>query len=207
MTVGQRRIEIFTHLLSLFPIGRLVDLGAGHGKFSMIAAEAGWDVTAVDARTERWVDVPGVTWTQADVRDFHLGEFDLVVCLGLFYHLTVEDQLDMLKRCHERPMIIDTHLANGQSTQPLTDEVEMRGFRGRLYGEGVGLKSSWGNSQSFWPTPESFQRMLEEAGFGVVATVEPWYLPDRTFFLTLPTEGSTAVSTSLAETSTQEISP
>ena len=183
---GHRRVEIFSRLLALFSPGRLVDLGAGHGKFSMDAAEAGWEVTAVDARTERNVPAAGVTWVECDVREFDVTGFDVVACLGLFYHLTLPDQIDLLARCRGMPMIIDTHIANGLSTHPLTEEVEQMGFTGRLYHEGTGLRSSWGNPQSFWPTPESFHRMLGQAGYDTVVAVEPWYLPDRTFFVALP---------------------
>ena len=184
--VGGDRIRIFGHLLALFPPGRLVDLGAGHGKFSRVAAEAGWEVTAVDARTERNAATPGVIWVEADVRDVDLDGYDMVACLGLFYHLTAEDQLDLLARCQGAPLIIDTHLANGLSTHPLGGEVELQGYTGRVYHEGTGLLSSWGNQQSFWPTPDSFHKMLGQAGYNLVLAVEPWYLPDRTFFLALP---------------------
>ena len=187
MTVpASDRLKIFARLLRLFPPGRLVDLGAGHGKFSMVAAEAGWDVTAVDARTERNVPAVGVTWVESDVREFDVTGFDVVACLGLFYHLTVPDQIDLLARCRGTPMIIDTHVANGLSTHPLSEEVEELGFNGRWYHEGTGLLSSWRNPRSFWPTPESFHKMLDQAGYNLVLAVEPWYLPDRTFFLALP---------------------
>ncbi|MGH8944249.1 MAG: class I SAM-dependent methyltransferase [Acidimicrobiia bacterium] len=183
---GRRRIEIFARLLGFFPPGKMIDLGAGHGKFSMLAADAGWEVTAVDARTDRNVPAPGVTWVESDVREVDVTGFDLVACLGLFYHLTVPDQIDLLARCRGMPMIIDTHLANGLSTHPLSEEVEELGFTGRLYQEGTGLLSSWRNPQSFWPTPDSFHKMLDQAGYNLVLAVEPWYLPDRTFFLALP---------------------
>ncbi|MDF2731121.1 MAG: hypothetical protein K0T01_2911 [Acidimicrobiia bacterium] len=187
MTIPARdRLKIFGRLLGLFPPGKMIDLGAGHGKFSMIAADAGWEVTAVDARTDRNVPAPGVTWVESDVREFDVTGFDVVACLGLFYHLTVPDQIDLLARCKGAPLIIDTHLANGLSTHPLSEEVEELGFTGRLYQEGTGLLSSWGNPQSFWPTPDSFHKMLDQAGYNLVLAVEPWYLPDRTFFLALP---------------------
>ena len=187
MTVpSNRRIEIFSRLLDLFQPGRLVDLGAGHGAFSHAAAKTGWQVTAVDARTERNLPVSGVTWVEADVRDVDLKAYDVVACLGLFYHLTAEDQIDLLARCGKTPLIIDTHVANGLSTHQLSDEVNEFGFTGRLFAEGVGLLSSWGNPKSFWPTPDSFHRMLGQAGYNVVLAVEPGYLPDRTFFLALP---------------------
>ena len=184
--MGADRIKIFARLLKLFPTGRLVDLGAGHGKFSMVAADAGWEVTAVDARTDRNVPAPGVTWVEGDVRDLDLEGYDLVACLGLFYHLTAEDQIDLLARCARTPLIVDTHLANGLSTHPLSEEMERQGYKGRLYAEGTGLLSSWRNPQSFWPTPGSFHKMLAQAGYNLVLAVEPWYLPDRTFFLALP---------------------
>jgi hypothetical protein len=43
-----------------------------------------------------------------------------------------------------------------------------------------------GQSQLFWANPESFYRMLEDSGYPVILAAEPWYLPDRTFFVALP---------------------
>jgi predicted RNA methylase len=183
---GSRRIIVFSRLLSLFPPGNLIDLGAGHGKFSIAAAEMGWDVTAVDARTERNTPAAGVTWVEADVREVDLEGYDVIACLGLFYHLTAQDQIDLLSRCSGTPLIIDTHIATGRSTHPLSEEVTQLGYRGRLYHEGEGLLSSWGNPQSFWPTPRSFHKMLKAAGYDVVLGVVPRYLPDRNFFLAFP---------------------
>jgi hypothetical protein len=113
--MGERRLEIFGHLRGLFRTGRLADLGAGHGLFSILAAKAGWDVVAVDARTERNTPAPGVKWVESDVRVFSLEGYDFLACLGLFYHLPVDDQIDLLRRSSGTPMIIDTHLANGRS--------------------------------------------------------------------------------------------
>jgi len=73
------------------------------------------------------------------------------------------------------------------STHALSKEVESDGYTGRLYDEVLSSPlASWVNEKSFWPNREGFQRMLDDAGYGVVLTVEPWYLPDRTFFLCLP---------------------
>jgi hypothetical protein len=184
---GERRTEIYQRMLELFRPGRLADLGAGHGTFSVLAADRGWQVTAIDARTQRFPDDPRVTWLHSDVRDADLSGFDLVVCLGLFYHLTLADQLDLLKRCSGTPLLLDTHLAVGVSSHALSAEVDSGGYTGRLYDEVLSSPlASWENETSFWPNREGFQRMLEDAGYGVVLTAEPWYLPDRTFFLCLP---------------------
>ncbi len=75
-------------MLSLFPAGRLIDLGTGHGNLAIVAADLGWQVTGVDARTERWPDDERVTWIQGDIRHQASEEFDVVACLGVFYHLT-----------------------------------------------------------------------------------------------------------------------
>ena len=182
-----RRSEIYQRMLDLFRPGRLADLGAGHGTFSRIAADRGWEVTAIDARTERFPDDPRIRWMHADVRDADVTGQDLVVCLGLFYHLTLADQLDLLKRCAGTPLLIDTHLAVGVSTHALSAEVSSEGYTGRLYQEVLSSPlASWENTSSFWPDRPSFQRMLDDNGYGVVLTAEPWYLPDRTFFLCLP---------------------
>jgi hypothetical protein len=198
--VGQRRIEIFTELLGMFRPGRMVDLGAGHGSFSIVAAASGWEVDAVDARTERNTPAPGVTWIESDVRTVSLDGYDLVACLGLFYHLTADDQIDLLRRCHGTPIIVDTHLANGLSRLSLSDQVEERGYQGHWFIEIDGYASSWGNERSFWPTPESFLGMLRDAGYRVTMAVEPWYLPDRTFFVSIPSSASRVPDVPLSQT-------
>ena len=60
--VGQLRLEIFQRILEPLTPGRLLDLGAAHRKFSLIARDLGWKVTAVDARR-----------ADADVRGDRLG--------------------------------------------------------------------------------------------------------------------------------------
>lgn len=183
--LSRRRHEVFGQLLGLFQPGRCVDLGTGHGSFARQAATLGWQVTAVDARTERFPSDPQVVWVRADIRETDLSPYDVVLCLGLFYHLTLDDQLDLLQRASGRPMILDTHLDHGNHSHALSEQVSTRGFEGRYYREPGQLTSSWGNEMSFWPSLESFNRMLSEQGYTVMA-LEPWLMDDRTFFLALP---------------------
>jgi SAM-dependent methyltransferase len=185
MGMNERRQDIFERILRLFEPKRLVDLGAGHGLHSVRAADFGWDVTAVDARVARFRDDRRVTWIQGDVRDFEVEGFDLVLCLGLFYHLTLDDQLRLLDRCAGTPLLLDTHVATRPRPE-LSDEVVEKGYAGRWYAEVADTNmSSWGNPRSFWPTPESLYRMLHERGFHILES-RPWYLPDRTYFLCSP---------------------
>lgn len=185
--ISRARRRAFSRLVRLLPPGHLVDLGAGHGHFSLLAADLGWRVTAVDARTERFPDDPRVTWVQRDVRDVDLAAYDLILCLGLFYHLALDDQLDLLARAAGRVLILDTHLDHGTHEHELSERREPRsGYVGRFYSEPHALTSAVGNRRSFWPTLETFHRMLAAAGFGTVLTLEPWIMPDRTFFVALP---------------------
>ena len=158
----------------------------------MLAADLGWQVTAIDARAERWPIDDRIAWVHKDVRKVDLSDQDVVACLGLFYHLTLTDQLALLKKCAGTPLIIDTHLAcagneRGKHLPDLSDEVQLDGYAGRYYDEDLSSpKASWGNDKSFWPTVDSFHRMLAENGYRAIMTLDPWYEPDRTFFLCLP---------------------
>jgi SAM-dependent methyltransferase len=185
--ISARRFQLFDTLLAQFTPGKLLDLGAGHGKFSLRAADTGWSVTAVDARNERFPADSRVHWITSDIRQFNPFGFDVIACLGLFYHLTLADQIDLLGRSAPTPLIIDTHLDTGKPTQPLGERQLFEGYEGRLFFEELRYPTaSWENEYSFWPTPEAFYRMLNEAGYQVVLTSEPWYQSDRTFFLALP---------------------
>ncbi len=189
---GPARINWFQRMLGLFPPGRLIDLGSGHGTFARDAADAGWTVTALDARGDRYpTDEPRVNWQVGDVRTADLTGFDLILCLGLFYHLTVDDQIDLLARCSGRPIILDTHVANdrkGGHPYRLSEPVTVRGYTGRHYLEpdqATHSHASWGNELSFWPRTRDLYKMLADHGYDVL-TGTPWYEPSRTFFLCLP---------------------
>lgn len=186
---GDVRFRWFDRMLGLFPPGRLIDLGAGHGAFARRAADQGWEVTALDARGDRYPEDDRIEWLIGDVRQADLAAYDVIACLGLWYHLTLDDQLQLLERASGTPMILDTHTANDHPTNhPLSEPVEQRGYAGRLYQEpdqSTHSPASWGNEQSFWPRPRALYRMLGEAGYDVL-TATPWYEATRTFFLCLP---------------------
>jgi SAM-dependent methyltransferase len=190
-STGPLRFKWFHQLLGTIPVGSLIDLGSGHGLFAQEAAAAGWKVTALDARGDRYPEDDRVEWRVGDVRDVDLGGFDVIACLGLFYHLTVDDQIDLLKRAQGTPIILDTHVANDRPVpmkSKLSKPVTLHGYVGRLYTEpdqATNSPASWGNDQSFWPRTRDLYKMLDDHGYDVL-TATPWYLPSRTFFLCLP---------------------
>ena len=177
------RLKIFQQLLSFFPLGRLIDLGTAYGEFAITAADKGWDVVATDARKELWPDDSRIEWIQQDVRETSFDGYDLILCLGLFYHLTLQDQLNFLRKCSGTPLILDTHMRPALEQEQ--DDPKDDYYYGRVCPEDGTVVSSWGNEESFWPTYKSLKRMLLNNGYKTILVTEPFYWPDRTFFLCL----------------------
>lgn len=187
---------IFLEILRRYSPGRLLDIGTGHGLFARLAADCGWEVTAVDARETRFPDDARVRWVHEDVRTFDVSGYDVLSCLGLWYHLTLDDQLDILRRAKGTPIIIDTHFAlprwqdHGKTRNVLTRRlVTDRGYEGRLYDESElqdRSTASFHNVQSFWPTEVSLRAALRSAGYDIVEDVRPDVGPDRRFFVGTP---------------------
>jgi tRNA (mo5U34)-methyltransferase len=76
------------------PIRTALDVGCGYGYFAGALEELGMEVTAVDGRAENIKEAsrryPGVGFHVVNAEDVglrSLGKFDLVICLGLLYHL------------------------------------------------------------------------------------------------------------------------
>lgn len=193
--------NVFRSLLGPLKPGRMLDLGAGKGNFSISAAQLGWQVTAVDARTVRWPDgdaepdpeiatlIRSIQWVQADVREFPIEEeaYDLICILGLLHHLEVPDQIDLLHRCAGTLLLIDTRIAPAA----IDREGPYEGMAVREHGEDREERdqiptASWGNPTSFRHTEESLVRLIRECGFPQVLMTRPPHRRDYTFYLCLP---------------------
>ena len=183
------RLTIVRKLLGTLKPGRLLDLGCGHGKFSLLAQELGWDVTAVDARTVRMPGTAGIQWVHSDVREFVIepGRYDLILVLGLLYHLELGDQLDLLRKCSGTPTVVDTHAALAATHQE--GGYDGRSFREIAADDAQALEAtptaSWGNPTSFWATEDSLVRMITDCGFSFVYRLTPGHERDRTFYFCL----------------------
>ena len=189
---GAHRIATFRWILGEYfssqaSNDKLVDLGAGPCVFSRIAVKADFDVTAVDARDERLPeDLTGIKFIKSDVREFDLLGFDVVLIFGLLYHLTLEDQLQLLSRCPENAsVIIDTQVHIPESVQEEacqkrkfnTKKIEeSQGFSGVLFPEEQNPMASIGNTHSWWHTEPSLLKLLEQVGFKDVIMIDPTYI-------------------------------
>ncbi len=180
-------MTVFRDILRPMRPGRLLDLGAGHGKFSLIAQELGWQVTAVDVRTDRMPMTSGIDWRQGDIRTFDVKGYDCITLLGLLYHLEFDDVRDLLRRCAGTTTILDTHT----TTKPTRVDA---GYDARPYTEiadytpdhlAATTTASWGNPTSWWPTQPALIRLLQDCGYRTILVLDPPTRTDRTFYLCL----------------------
>jgi SAM-dependent methyltransferase len=195
------KLNIFRTLVGLLKPGKLLDLGAGKGNFSLAAAQLGWNVTAVDARTVRWPDADAekdpavadlirtIRWVQADVREFSIAEreYDLVCILGLLHHLEVADQVSLLKRCSTMPTLLDTRIAKALVDVEGPYEGMLVRERGKTREDRDAVpQASWGNPLSFQHTEESLLRLVLDCGYIKMMQMRPPHREDYTFYLCLP---------------------
>lgn len=164
----------------------VVDLGAGHCAFSDISSIFFKEVYAVDSRTVRLPTIlpNNVTFIKENVVAHDISNYDVVMCLGILYHLTAKEQITILKKALGKEVIIDTHMAIG------TKEEISQGYKGNYYKEGDTMeqimknpKASSTTLKSFWFNENEFERMIIDIGFKSITKYTPEHFKSRTFYL------------------------
>jgi SAM-dependent methyltransferase len=202
-----RRVVQIVADLSRKPIQdlRLLDLACLEGSFAVEFAHRGAEVVAIEGRTaniekarfaKEVLSLASLNFIQDDVRNLsgeRYGHFDIVLCLGILYHLDVPDVftfLDNLSEVCRGFAIIDTHV----SLYPSMSYT----YGGNVYwGERHTDRSSeaipeeWtsmGNPKSFWLTRASLCNFLLRVGFtSTYECLSPEFLeqaPDRITLVT-----------------------
>jgi SAM-dependent methyltransferase len=208
-----RRLKAIVRLLSVLygpslAGKRVVDLGCLEGGFSLAMAQLGATVLGVDAR-ESNLDkatllrdhfaMSNLDFVQADVKEFtreRFGTFDVILALGILYHL--ESPVRWLRQIAEATrsaLIVDTHLAphdaNGLAAIA-PNLLPLGGLETRIDG-GIEVTGRWfaeprasrraaepwaafSNDRSFWLTKESLVRAINAVGFSVVLEQYDWML-------------------------------
>lgn len=157
----------------------VIDVGTGVGYFARFLRDMGFRVLAVDARDENIAEGrrrhPDIEFAVRNVESpifAEVGQFDLVLCVGLLYHLENPFRaIRNLRAITEKILIIESMCVPGQSPgMELLDEGT---------GEDQGL-----HFVAFYPTEACLVKMLYRAGFGAVYRFRK--LPsDRQFIDTL----------------------
>lgn len=166
---------------------RILDLGCLEGLYSLELARRGASVVAIDGReaniektrfAKEALSLDNVEIVQDDVRNLcvaNYGQFDIVLCLGLLYHLDAPDVFSFIEgiaQVCKRYAIIDTRVSLAAK--------QFRSFNGMKYWGRTfvehysdsttedRLKSPWAsldNPRSFWLTRPSLYTILSHAQF------------------------------------------
>jgi SAM-dependent methyltransferase len=140
-----------------------LDVGCGVGDFSRYLRDFGFRVSALDGRRanveEAQRRIENVSFHQADVEDASLptlGSFDLVLCVGLLYHL--ENPFRAIRNLFaltRKVLIVESRcIPDGSTNLYLVDEANL---------EDQGL-----NYVAFYPTEGCLIKMFYRAGFPFV---------------------------------------
>jgi predicted RNA methylase len=169
---------------------RVLDLACHEGGFAIELGLHGAEVLGIEARpaniekarfAAEVLGLDRVTFEIGDVRDLteeRLGRFDVVLCLGILYHLEAPDAVRLIERCFSLcDRIVVIRSAVGLS--PDFDEyVGSRRYRGRRYREDVRHRgASIDNPTSIWPTRASLLNLLADVGFSSVLEVRNPFVP------------------------------
>ncbi|HYE91312.1 MAG TPA: methyltransferase domain-containing protein [Terriglobales bacterium] len=190
---------------------RVLDLACLEGLYGIELARHGAEVVAVEARAANLAkarfakDALGLTTLtllQEDVRTVSLathGAFDVVLCLGILYHLDAPDVFTLVGRVAELCRgfaLFDTHVSLTAETVHTHAGHTYAGRRVREHGDdateaekAARLLASLDNPMSFWPTAPSLYNLLRHAGFTSVwechLPPEPEKPIDRTTLLAI----------------------
>jgi SAM-dependent methyltransferase len=194
-----RIVQVISDVCGDLPNLRILDIGCNEGLYALELASRGAVVLGVDARQAHIEKARfaahalglEVAFEQLDVRDIDLdrhGRFDVVLAVGILYHLDAPDLFEMLARLARMTsrLVIDTHVSpyaqdvvehNGepyygmfaQEHAPAATEAE------RL----AAGRQSFENERAFHITKPSLLRLLEAAGFTSVLEVQLPRGPER----------------------------
>lgn len=166
---------------------RVLDLGCLEGGYAVELARRGAEVVAIEARqanlekarfAKEALGLEKLELVQADVRSLseaHFGRFDVVLCLGILYHLDAQQVFSFVHQIAEvcRSLaVIDTYVGVNQIRR---FEHNGREYWGRVIREHTDqstvaerLDSRWAsldNPISLWITRSSLYNLLNDAGF------------------------------------------
>lgn len=174
---------------------RILDLACLEGMFSVELSRRGAVVLGIEARdgniararfAKEVLGLQNLDFVQDDVRNLSrekYGSFEIVLCLGILYHLPAPDVITFAERIAEvteRVAVFDTQVALAQSNRellgpPMTYEHGGKIYEGRDYrefdpnsSEQDRLKWGWSTLDarpSFWPTRASLLDLLTSVGF------------------------------------------
>jgi SAM-dependent methyltransferase len=173
---------------------RVLDLACLEGLYGIELARHGAEVISIEGREANVVkarfakdvlDLDNITFVQDDVRNLSVekyGRFDVVLCLGILYHLDAPDVFHFVQRVSDvckRVAIIDTHVGMSANKSHTYQGQEYYGWSYTEHSSEStkeerlkSLRASLDNERSFWFTRPSLFNLLSSAGFTSVYTCQ-----------------------------------
>jgi SAM-dependent methyltransferase len=166
---------------------RVLDLGCLEGLYALELASHGAEVLGIEGReanvekarfAKEACGLDNLEFVKDDVRNLgkrKYGEFDVVLCLGILYHLDTPDVFAFLEAMADVCrgfLIIDTHISLAPHKSCIYKDKE---YWGSIYREhdmssssdevAQALWASLNNLNSFWLTRSSLYNALADVGF------------------------------------------
>jgi SAM-dependent methyltransferase len=188
---------------------RVLDLACLEGHYAIEFALHGAHAIGIEGRqvsidkcnyVKTMLSLDRVSFVKDDVRNLSAslyGQFDIVICSGILYHLTAQDAANLLKKIADvctGILLLDTFVSlSGRSSVGLDGGI----CHGHYYPEhdddddrarvAAKLWASIDNKTSFWFTEPTLVNLLSDAGFtsvvDVLAPTMPAGLRDRKTYL------------------------
>jgi SAM-dependent methyltransferase len=211
MTVGDERVRrverIVCDLIGNDLDGvRILDLACDEGNFSIPLAQRGAEVVGVEVRDHvqaaiaraAELGLDRAAYHQSDVRQVtadRYGEFDVILCLGILYHLeapAIFEFADNIARMCRRVALIETQIGLSKRR---AETFHGHRYLGTTFPEDISAPgASIDNPTSFWPTKASLLNLLSDVGFTSVSeSLNPPIVPVASFrdhLLLIATKGN-----------------
>lgn len=166
---------------------RVLDLGCLEGLYAIEFARRKATCLGIEAReaniekarfTKQALSLENLQFVQDDVRNLSAekyGHFDIVLCLGLLYHLDAPDVFSFVQRLGEvcrRICIVDTRITLHPKMSYSYDGHTYLGTRGEEHGatdsqetKTSRLWASLNNNENFWLSRATLYNLLSHVGF------------------------------------------
>ncbi len=177
----------------LSPDTRILDIGSLQSMFALEFALEGLQAVSIEGRriniekgrfAARAMGAKSIEFHQDDVNNISTekyGEFDVILCMGILYHIAKDKYLNFLKsiaHCCKDVLIIDTFVSLHEREAIEMDGVRYLGMSWREFEEGTDARakeaashSSLSDNMSFSMTKPSLIEYLGRLGFTTISEV------------------------------------
>lgn len=216
-----RVVQLAEDLLGSVTGLRVLDLACLEGIYAVEFALRGARVVGVEGReanlararfAQQALGLDSLELVRDDVRNLgreRYGQFDLVLCIGILYHLDAPDVVALVEQVGAVSTglaIFDTHVALAPRTTRRHAGVELAGVPVVEHSPAMTQEqresrawASLDNTLSFWPTEASLLKLLGVAGFTTVAEAKlpfvPGVPPDRRTYVALKGDSARLAAT------------